>query len=65
MIRISLFVRDPFKGRNAKGEARLRFNPYVRIAGFELCMDRDGIAIHTPRRSFGFIRGAGFWKAAA
>ncbi len=63
MNKISLFVRDPSKGRNANGEARLRFNPYVQIGGFELCMDSDGIAFHTPRRSYGYTRGAGFWAA--
>lgn len=48
----SLFIREC---------GRLRFNPYLSIGGYELCVDRNGVAIHMPRRSCGFIRGAGFW----
>ncbi len=42
-----------------------RFNPYLRVGHFELCVDRDGVAFHGRRRSFGFIRGSGFWSASA
>ena len=39
-----------------------KLNPYVQIGGFELCIDRDGFAVHMPSRSFGFIRKSGFWR---
>ncbi|MGV7119599.1 hypothetical protein [Sphingopyxis sp. 550A] len=57
-MKFSLFTRWTVNGP-------LRFNPYVRIGGYELCIDRDGACIHTPSRSFGFIRGSGFWSASA
>lgn len=61
----SLFTRDPFKGRDRKGRARLAFNPYLQIGALEVCIDRHGIAIHTARRSMGFIRGSGLWHRRA
>lgn len=57
-MKISLFTRWT-------DNSPLRFNPYVQIGGYELCIDRDGACIHTPHRSFGFIRGSGFWSAGA
>lgn len=64
-MKISLFTRDAFKGRDSKGRARLAFNPYLQIGAFEVCIDANGIAIHTVRRSMGFIRGSGFWHRRA
>ena len=64
MMKISMFVRDPFKGRSRDGKYRLRFNPYIEIVGREICIDSDGIAFHGKNRSFGFIRGSGFWRSA-
>jgi hypothetical protein len=57
MARFSIYI---WERRN--GLYRRRFNPYIAVAGYELCIDGDGFAVLTPRRSFGFIRGAGFWR---
>lgn len=54
----SLFV----EWANGSGKVRRELNPYLRIGGFELCIDWDGVAVHLPSRSVGFIRGAGFWS---
>ena len=62
MIKISFFVRDPFKGRDRQGRPRWAFNPYVVIGSYELCVGRNGFAIHTPSRSMGWIRGSGWWR---
>lgn len=56
---ISLFTREH---ASTKRGWRWIFNPYLQIGGYEVCIDRNGIAVHTPTRSFGFIRGSGFWK---
>ncbi len=56
---ISLFVQA-YRGNTP----RLKFNPYLRVGGFELCVDSDGACVHLPRRSYGFIWGSGFWKSA-
>lgn len=45
-----------------KGDRR-ELNPYLRVGGFELCIDRHGFAVHLPSGGFGFIRGAGFWSS--
>lgn len=39
-------------------------NPYLQVGSFEVCIDRNGIALHGPKRSGGYIRGAGFWRSA-
>lgn len=51
-MKISLFLRE---------REGWRFNPYVAWGQSEICVDRDGFLVSTPRRSFGFIRGSGFW----
>ncbi len=64
MIKLSLFVRDPFKGRDRHDRPRWAFNPYVVIGGYELCIDRHGFMLSTPARVLGFIRGSGFYHRA-
>lgn len=62
-MKISLFVRDPFAGRDRKGQPRLVLNPYLQLGAYEVCIDRNGIALHGPRTSRGWIRGSGFWAS--
>lgn len=61
-MKLSFFIREHASTRRGY---RHRFNPYLQIGGYEVCIDRGGIAIHTPGRSMGFIRGAGFWHRRA
>lgn len=56
-MELSIFT----KWQDGAGNVRRELQPYLRIGGLEVCIDRFGICIHLPSRSFGFIRGAGFW----
>jgi hypothetical protein len=60
-MKFAIFIRVPISGSGKVRRYRRRFNPYLQIGSFELAIDRDGIVIHTRRRSFGFLRGSGFW----
>jgi hypothetical protein len=56
-VELSLFTT----WQDGAGNTRREFQPYLRIGGFEVCIDRFGICIHLPSRSFGYIRSSGFW----
>lgn len=50
-MHISLFTRE---------RDGLRLNPYIEIGSFSLAIDGDGFLVIMRRRSFGYIRKAGW-----
>jgi hypothetical protein len=42
------------------GSLPREWNPWLRIGRFEICVDKDGFCVHTKRRTFGYIIGAGW-----